>query len=195
MPIVITPEVGIPLPFDTTPQELSDFRQKANAYFNTVQDLVARGGKVSISDSDKSESHQLFVDAKLPPVRDLTPGTIINLEAILSEWDQEVLNVSHRLRNYVTNKLIEDSTLPDPKHRLKALEMLGRISSVGLFSDKVEVNVTHRTLSDIETELKKTLAIYMGEAERVDKPKVISLEEMDYDAELGIVTEDDEDGE
>ena len=126
----------------------------------------------------------------MPPVRNITPGTIVNLEAVLSEWDHEVLNVSHRLRNYVTNKLIEDSTLPDPKYRLKALEMLGRISSVGLFSDKVEVNVTHRTLSDIESELKKTLAIYMGDAERIDKPKIVALEELDYDAELGLDGDD-----
>ena len=177
MPIVITPEVGIPLPFDTTPQELSEFRQKANAYFNTVQELIKNGASVTITDEDKTDSHRIFAENKLPPVREVTPGTIINLESILSEWDQEVLDVSRRLRNYVTNKLIEDSTLPDPKHRLKALEMLGRISTVGLFSDKVEVNVTHRSLSDIENELKKTLAIYMGDAERVDKPKPITLEE------------------
>lgn len=190
MPIVITPEVGIPLPFNTTPQEISEFRQKANAYFNTVQDLVKKGAQVSITDEDKTESHRLFAEAKMPPVRNITPGTIVNLEAVLSEWDHEVLNVSHRLRNYVTNKLIEDSTLPDPKYRLKALEMLGRISSVGLFSDKVEVNVTHRTLSDIESELKKTLAIYMGDAERIDKPKIVALEELDYDAELGLDGDD-----
>lgn len=192
MPIVITPEVGIPLPFDTTPQELSEFRQKANAYFNTVQDLIKNGGQVSITDEDKATAHKIFAENKLPPIRELTPGTIVNLEAILSEWDHEVLNVSHRLRNYVTNKLIQDSTLEDPKYRLKALEMLGRVSSVGLFSDKVEVNVTHRSLSDIETELKKTLAIYMGEAERIDAPKVISLEELDYDAEMGIEPEMDD---
>lgn len=191
MPIVITPEVGIPLPFNTTPQEISEFRQKANAYFNTVQDLVKKGAQVAITDEDKTESHRLFAEAKMPPVRNITPGTIVNLEAVLSEWDHEVLNVSHRLRNYVTNKLIEDSTLPDPKYRLKALEMLGRISSVGLFSDKVEVSVTHRTLSDIESELKKTLAIYMGDAERVDKPKIVALEELDYDAELGLDGDDD----
>jgi hypothetical protein len=191
MPIVITPEVGIPLPFDTTPQELSEFRQKANAYFNTMQELLKNGGQATVTDEDKHASHKIFAESRMPPVRELTPGTIINLESILSEWDQEVIDVSRRLRNYVTNKLIEDSTLPDPKHRLKALEMLGRISSVGLFSDKVEVNVTHRSLSDIESELKKTLAIYMGDAERVDKAKPISLEELDYDAELGIVSEDE----
>ncbi len=44
MPIVVTPEVGIPLPFDTTPEEIDDFREKAHALFETVQDLITRLG-------------------------------------------------------------------------------------------------------------------------------------------------------
>ena len=187
MPIIATPEVGIPLPFDTTPEEINDFREKAHAYFETVQELIKQGAQVEITSEDKATSHQIAATGKLPPVKELTPGTIINLEAILTDWDNEVLDVARRLRNYVTNKLIMESVDPDPKQRIKALELLGKVSNVGLFSEKIDITVTHRTVEDIEKELEKTLELYLGEVEEV-KPKAVmpkSIAEIDLDEELG----------
>lgn len=195
MPIVVTPEVGIPLPFDTTPEEIGDFREKAHALFETVQELVLQGAQVEVTPEDKAQSHQIAAEGKLPPAKNLTPGTIINLEAILNEWDQEVLDVNRRLRNYVTNKLIMESADPDPRQRMKALENLGKISSVGLFSEKLEVTVTHRSVDDIEKELARTLEMYMGEAEEV-KPteldQIKSIGDINLDEELGDNEPDDE---
>jgi len=194
MPIIATPEIGIPLPFDTTPEEIEDFREKAHALFETVQELIKQGATVPVTEEDKAKSHQIMATQKLPPVKELTPGTIINLEAILSEWDQEVLDVHRRLRNYVTNKLITESVDPDPRQRMKALENLGRIGSVGLFSDKVEVNVTHRTVDDIERELAKTLDMYMGQVEEVKPEKPKSIGDINVDEELGTDDKNDEPG-
>lgn len=186
MPILATPEVGIPLPFDTTPEEIDDFRQKAHALFETVQELVNQGAEVEVTPEDKAESHRIFANKKLPSAKQLTPGTILNLEAILNEWDQEVLDVSRRLRNYVTNKLIVESTDPDPRQRMKALENLGRVAGVGLFSERIDINITHRTVKDIETDLLKTLEMYAPDVEDValieESPK--SIAEIDVDAEL-----------
>jgi hypothetical protein len=190
MPIVATPEVGIPFPFDTTPEEIEDFRLKAHALFETVQELISQGASVEITDEDKAKSHQIALEGKMPPVKNITPGTIINLEAILSEWDQEVLDVGRRLRNYVTNKMIMESADPDGRQRMRALENLGKINSVGLFSDKVEINVTHRSIDAIETELAKTLELYMGKADEIDNEldeiqKPVSIGNINIAEELG----------
>ncbi len=197
MPIVATPEVGIPLPFDTTPEEVEDFRDKARAYFSTVEALVERGLEVEVTQEDKAASHQIMASGKMPPAKNLTPGTIVNLEAILNEWDQEVLDVSRRLRNYVTNKLIVESTDPDPRQRMKALENLGKISGVGLFSERIDISVTHRTINDIEADLRKTLELFGGQVvdvEAKEAPKAVA--EIDLDEELGPVTpqQEQEDG-
>jgi hypothetical protein len=194
MPIIATPEIGIPLPFNTTPEEIEDFREKAHALFETVQELIKQGASVVVTDSDKAKSHEIAATGKLPPVKEITPGTIINLEAILTEWDQEVLDVHRRLRNYVTNKLITESTNDDPRQRMKALENLGRIGGVGLFSDKIEINVTHRTVTDIERELAKTLDMYMGQVEEVKLEKPKSIGDIDIDEELGTSSDEDEPG-
>ena len=183
MPIVATPEVGIPLPFDTTPEELNDFREKAHALFETVQELIKQGASVEVTDEDKAASHQIAATGKMPPVKNLTPGTIINLEAILTEWDQEVLDVSRRLRNYVTNKLIMESVDPDPRPRIKALELLGKTAGVGLFSERIDINVTHRTEQDIERDLAKTLEMYRGPVETVEATEVKSLKDINLDEE------------
>jgi hypothetical protein len=186
MPIVATPEVGIPLPFDTTPEEIESFRDKARAYFKTIQTLVGHGLKPEITPEDKTESHRIFAAAKMPSPKIVTPGTILNLEAMLTEWDQEVLDVGRRLRNYVTNKLIAETADPDPKVRLKSLELLGKVSNVGLFSERIDITVTHRTINDIEAELKKTLELFTGEVIDVtpkEQPK--SIAEIDMDEELG----------
>lgn len=186
MPIVATPEVGIPLPFDTTPEEIDDFRQKAHALFETVKELIEQGAEIEVTQEDKAQSHQIATSGKFPPAKALTPGTIVNLEAILTEWDQEVLDVSRRLRNYVTNKLIMESVDPDPRQRIKALELLGKTAGVGLFSERIDINITHRTVQDIETDLMKTLELYGGVTDVTPKeeaPK--SIAEIDVDAELG----------
>lgn len=184
MPIIATPEVGIPLPFDTTPEEIEDFRQKAHAMFLTVNKLTESGLKVDVTESDKTEARVAFAASKVP--KNATPGTIVHLESLLSEWDQEVLDVGRRLRNYVTNKLIVESNDPDPKVRLRSLELLGKVSNVGLFSERVDVTVTHRTVEDIERELKKTLELFGGEVidvEPLEEPKAVA--EIDIDKELG----------
>lgn len=160
MPIIVTPDEGIPVPKDKAPEELDNFTAKARAYLNTVEVYAKAGADISVEQADKAESHQIFASKKLIAHKDMTPGTIINLNAILNEWDQEVINVAARLRNYVTNKLIQETIDSDPRQRIKALELLGRMSTVGLFSDKLEVNVTNRSLSDIENELKKTISLY-----------------------------------
>lgn len=188
MPVVATPELGIPFPFDTTPEELDDFRAKAEALLNTVEELERQGLQVEVTDSDRAESHLAINTGQLPAAKDLTPGSIKHVNAILSEYDREVFDVHRRLRNYVTNKLILDAEDPDPRTRLKALELLGKVSSVGLFSERVDINITHRTVKDIETELRKTLELYDAEFTPVESEKPVALAEIDLDTELG--TED-----
>lgn len=185
MPVVATPELGIPFPFDTTPEELNDFRTKAEALLNTVEELERHGLEVEVTDGDRIESHLAVNTGELPPAKTATPGAIKHINSILSEYDREVLDVHRRLRNYVTNKLILEAEDPDARTRLKALELLGKVSGVGLFSERVDVTVTQRTVKDIETELRKTLELYDTEYSVVDEEKPKSLAEIDLDEELG----------
>ena len=71
--------------------------------------------------------------------------TAVKLATILSEYDKQVIDDTAQLRTYITNRLIEESKCGDTKHEIRALELLGKISDVGLFSEKTEINITHTT--------------------------------------------------
>ena len=87
-----------------------------------------------------------------------------------------------QLRRFVTNKLIEDADHPDARHRLKALELLGKVSDVGLFSEKTEVVVKNAAPEDLENQIKSKLFKLIGTGRTIDA----SFED------LGTISEEDE---
>jgi hypothetical protein len=61
---------------------------------------------------------------------------------------------------------------------------MGKVSEVGMFTERVEVNINNKTTEDLEAELVSTLAKYMGNAVTVtDKNDPILG--IDLDEELG----------
>lgn len=186
MPIVVTPESGIPLPFDTTPEEIEQFRERAKAAVETIKEIIAMGGEVEVTEEDRRTAREA-VGSNSIKITESNAGSLVHLEAILSEYDRDLLNSASRLRSYVTNKLLIETVDPDAKVRLKALELLGKTAGVGLFSDRLEVNVTHRTIDQIDNELETLLEKYMGPVEIVEaqtEKELESLLELD-DEDLG----------
>lgn len=186
MPITCTPEIGIPFPTDTTPEDLVDFREKAHALFSTLRSVLPEDTPIVVTHEEKVKAHDIAKSKCIPKTSELTTGIITNLESVLIQYDYEIMDVANKLRNYVTNRLIEESTSSNDKHRLKALELLGKMSSVKIFSDNVNVNVTHRSIGNIEEELRKTLRLYSGDVLDVDVlDNVRNLSDIDLDEELG----------
>jgi hypothetical protein len=177
MPIVVTPESGIPLPFDTTPEEIEQFRERAKAAVETIKEIIALGGEVEVTEDDRRTARDA-VGSNSIKITESNAGSLVHLEAILSEYDRDLLNSASRLRSYVTNKLLIETVDPDAKVRLKALELLGKTTGVGLFSDRLEVNVTHRTIDQIDNELETLLEKYMGPVELVEAETEKELESL-----------------
>ena len=170
------------MPINTTPEEIEDFREKARAFCETVQELIKNGAEVEITPEDEENAVYLFTE-QTPLTKKVTPGAVLKLEALLSAYDHELLNAAQRLRTFVTNRLIEETENEKPSDRLRALELLGKISEVGLFAEKMQIDVVHRKSTDIEAEILKRLDNYI-EAEVVQKP--LDLLALDLDAELGL---------
>ncbi len=62
MPIVVTPEVGIPLPFDVTPEEAEGFRERAKAACATILELIDSGANVNAAASGSFDYLFAFCD-------------------------------------------------------------------------------------------------------------------------------------
>lgn len=168
MPLTIVPEKDIPLPDDFEAQEPTTLNTKVKVAASTAKVLVEGGAEIPVSTPEKIEAEELFKVFTDPEQKGMvnasvnkslsTPATVKHLYAMLSDYDHQVVQEAVQLRRFVTNKLIEDTGLNDPRHRLKALELLGKISDVGLFSEKTEVIVKHATTEELEKQIRTKLS-------------------------------------
>ena len=67
---------------------------------------------------------------------------------------------------------------------MRALELLGKISDVGLFTEKSEVTITHQTTDDIKDKLRAKLAKIVNPDIDIDDAVVVDHDAMDVDAIL-----------
>lgn len=150
--------------FAPEPMKITDTREKIHAAAMTACALLAMGDD-EIEQSEIEDGRDLariiFRDGREPTTAELQrPAVVLHLEALLSEYDYELLGEAKTLRTYVTNRLLEESSPDkDPKYALRALENLGKITEVGLFTERVEVTVKQQTTEELEDKLKQALDI------------------------------------
>ena len=178
MAITIIPTTNIPLPDDFESEEPKSFDQKVKVAAATAKVLVDAGAEIPVSTQEKKEASDLFKEFTNPEHKTTvnasvnkalqTPATVQHLFMMLSDYDHQVVQEAVQLRRFVTNKLIEDAGLSDPRHRLKALELLGKISDVGLFSEKTEITVKNLSQEDLETQIKSKLYKILGKTAVID---------------------------
>jgi hypothetical protein len=101
-----------------------------------------------------------------------TPEAVRHLVGMLTAYDWAFVEQARQMRGYAVAKILEDTEHPDPRYRLKALEMLGKVTEVALFTDRVEVKKTEMSDAEIEEKIKAKLGKYMGaiEVEASEKP-------------------------
>lgn len=71
-----------------------------------------------------------------------TPEAVRHLVGMLSAYDWEFVEQAQQLRGYVVAQILEETKHPDAKVRLKALQMLGNVTEVAAFTERVEVKQT-----------------------------------------------------
>jgi hypothetical protein len=197
MTLMLEPEIGVPYS-DNIPY--MDLRARAEAACNTASMLSEHGlnleptaededtaAKLALAYADNPEKTSKKVTnkraAKLPP------PALVATHGILTQFGHSVVESAVQVRHLVTNKLIEETENPDPRVRIRALELLGKISDVGLFTEKTEVTITHRTTDELRESLRSKLAKLVNPEENIEEAVYT---EVDVDAELGIEDETDE---
>ena len=159
--ILVTPELDVPLPFSLTAEEAKDLHQRAQAAFNTVEFLTANGMQVpTATTADKKEAHAQFFESPTAG-KELNTAAAVLLKAMLNEYDVEVVRNAAQVRNYVKMRLLMLTGSDKESTQLKALELLGKMSDVGAFEVRIDINVTHRTTEELQAELASKLSSYM----------------------------------
>ena len=197
MSILVEPELGVAIP-DESP--FVDLSQRTDAASETAKELADHGLDVEPTKEDKDIAAKLVTayaddpEATSKKVTDkkiatLTPASLILTNNILQEFGQSVVKSSLHIRHLVTNKLLLETENPDPRVRMRALELLGKISDVGLFAEKSEVTITHQSTDDLRAKLREKLQKLSTPEEKIQDAIVIDGESLDVDTELGLEKE------
>lgn len=212
MSLQIKPDKTVPYPDTLEPELASTLRENMQIAANTADVLKGMGAVFEETPEDQKLADSVFADfakraeqqyeeAMLPekkkrgrPRTTPVPATSALLErpsvaqrigTMLREYNNQYVADAAELRQVVTNKLLDLAACGDPRIEIKAAEMLGKISDVGLFSEKTEITVTYNNVQDLDAAIKDKLRKLMR-AHAVD----VSPVEIDIEAEFGLKKEE-----
>lgn len=179
------PEV-LPTAEAPPPVDKSSPVQTLNAKINTSDWLKSHGipdAQELVSELEKTHAREAFtalttaapITTQHEMVTKLeTPAAVRHLTGMLTAYDWEFVNQAKELRGYAVAKILEDCEHPNANIRLKALGLLGKVTEIGLFTEKIEVKKTDLTEQEIDAKLKEKLAKFMNvsDAEILDVVEV-----------------------
>ena len=138
--------------------------------------------------NDQAKAEELFRQAgKVLPVRKVNKelmkgGVAATLRTIIAKYDSPVFADIVQARQFITAKLVELATCGDTKIEIKALELLGKHSDIGVFTERSEITITHKNSADLEAEIKERIKrLLVGGATDVE---IVPM--TDIDEELGV---------
>ena len=73
---------------------------------------------------------------------------------MLTAYDWAFVEQAKELRGYCIAQLLEETKHPEAKIRLRAVELLGKVTEVALFTERVEVKKTTMSDHELEQEIK-----------------------------------------
>lgn len=86
------------------------------------------------------------------------PQPVKHLAGMLSEYDWNFVEQAREIRGYVVANLLEESKHPDAKIRLKALQLLGTVSEVGAFTERIEITKKDASVDELEAKIREKLS-------------------------------------
>jgi hypothetical protein len=197
MELELMPELGIEI---TPDMAYVDLRERAEAACRSIELLQDHGLEIPPETSEDKEIAAALTSAyaanpqatsqKANNVNTsaLMPASLQNIRTYLDEYGRAVVNHAIEIRHAVTNRLIEESQNPDPRIRIRALELLGKVSDVGLFTDRTEVTITHQTTDELRLKLRAKLQRLVNPPVIQDAEVILEGDIIDVDAELGLNT-------
>jgi len=158
MPIIsLEPTASVPMPYNTLDEVGATFAEEMAIAGNTAELQVDLGAKLEVSSKDAAEEKALLKAAiKSKKVSALnTPNTAFAAAAFLRTYGQMLAMDVVTARSAITNKLMEIANCGDTKFELKALELLGKHSDIGLFTERSEITIHYKDPSELENAIKE----------------------------------------
>lgn len=112
-----------------------------------VRDVFGKITTLDLSDKEKKESVLTL----------RVPEAVKHLAGMLSQYDWDYVEQAKQLRGFVVAKVLEETKHPDARIRLRALEMVGKLTEVGSFTERIEITKKDATSSELEERIRAKL--------------------------------------
>jgi hypothetical protein len=173
-PDVVNVATAMPLPFsDAAPAAIIDAQVQTA---NWLKELEIDDAEAE-SKADAQAARQSFASLVTgqPPQNTQqalanvkAPAAVQHLVGMLTAYDWAFVEQAKELRGFAVAKILEEVEHPDARIRLKALDMLGKVTEVALFTERVEVKKTEMSDVELENRIKDKLNRFMGVIDVVD---------------------------
>jgi hypothetical protein len=175
------------VPYNLDSEEGKNFHETVVVAANTADLLKELGAPIEIEKDDIDRTLELFKASNRHAAKHALkqPNTASAAALFLKSYANQVATDAAEIRSAVTSKLMEIANCGDPRYELKALELLGKHSDVGLFTERSEITINHKTSSDLEEAIKERVKRLLN-ANIVDVTPIAD----DLDAELGVMEDE-----
>jgi hypothetical protein len=155
-PYIIDPTKDKPIPYDLGREKPATTLEKMAVAGNTVELQEALGAVLDLPKADLEKEKNLIEDAvKKKKTQNLSqPNTAFAAAAFLRTYGQQLAMDAAQARAAITNKLMEIANCGDARYELKALELLGKHSDIGIFTERSEITINYKDPADLEKEIK-----------------------------------------
>lgn len=110
------------------------------------------------------------------------PEEIRSAVGMVTAYQWKFVEQAEELRSMSVAKIVKETDHPDARIRLKALELLGKVTEVALFTDRIAIKNEDVTDEELDARIKEKLGKYMGAVDVVDveeievKTRIVGLE-------------------
>lgn len=155
----------------TTPAQTLSAQHKTSKWLESFQD----DDEATLTEAQEEKTTDAFnalvrsdPQAKNRLLQLDLPEEIKAAVGMVTAYQWKFVEQAENLRSMAVSKIVKEIEHPDARIRLKALEMLGKVTEVALFTDRIAVKSEEVTDEELDARIKEKLGKYMGAVDVVD---------------------------
>ena len=147
-----------------TSQWLKDFEDEDDEILSEAQQEKVVDAFNALTTSDP-RAKQKLMQLDLPEEIKAAVGMV-------TAYQWKFVEQAEELRSMAVANIVKEVHHPDARIRLKALELLGKVTEVALFTDRVAIKNEEVTDEELDARIKEKLGRYMGAVDVVDVEEI-----------------------
>ena len=184
--VKVEPTRAHKVPYDLSEEKTNTLFDEITVAGNTAELQVEMGAPLDCTEGDAAREKALLkaVANSSKPGNLTETNTAYAAAAFLRTYGQQLAVDAAEARAAITNKLMEIADCGDPRYELKALELLGKHSDIGIFTQRSEITVNYKDPVDLENAIKAKIKNLLNASVIDTVPLDASLGRLDQEETL-----------